>query len=83
MGKKMKKIPSNFLVISGDSKHFSFFLKKNLKNRPPPGGRGGSPQFLFYPKSCFFCDVKPHVKFRNPTITPTGTKVTWRKKKEK
>jgi hypothetical protein len=37
----------------------------------PPGGQG-VPQFFFYPKSYIFCDLKPHAKFRNPTITPSG-----------
>ena len=32
----------NFLTISGDSKHFSFFLEKKLKKLTPPGaGRAG------------------------------------------
>ena len=30
---------------------------------------------FFYPKSYYFCDLKPHAKFRNPTITPSGRKV--------
>ena len=39
----------------------------------PPGG---VPQIYFYPKSYFFCDLKPHAKFRNPTKPPSGRKVT-------
>ena len=30
----------------------------------------------FHPKSYFFCDLKPHEKFQNPTITPSVKKVT-------
>ena len=39
-------------------------------------GAGGVPPIFFYPKSYFFCDLKPHAKFRNPTITPSGRKET-------
>ena len=35
--------------------------------------RGG---ILFNHKSYFLCDLKPHAKFWNPTITPSGRKVT-------
>ena len=48
-------------------------------------GQGG-PSNLFDPKSYFFCDLKPQANFRNPTITPSGRKVTTserRKKEEK
>ena len=31
---------------------------------------------MFYPKSYFFCYLKPHSKFRNPTITPSWRKET-------
>jgi hypothetical protein len=65
------------LVISGDSKNFSFFRKKPKKSTS--GGRG--PPILFYPKSYFFCDLKPHAKFWNPTITPSGRKVTRRRER--
>ena len=54
--------------ISGDSKHFSVFHKKTKKLTPQ--GAGGSP------KSYFFCDLKPHAKFQNPTIPHSGRKVT-------
>ena len=72
----LKQLTVNFLAISGDSKHFLCFPKKKLKKRPPN---------LCYPKSYFFCDLKPHAKFWNPTITPSGTKVTTleRKKRER
>ena len=48
---------------------FLVFFKKNLKNRPPP--------IIFtHPKSYFFGELKPHTKFKNPTITPSGRKVS-------
>ena len=28
------------------------------------------------PQILFFCDAKPHAKFLNPMITPSGRKVT-------
>ena len=28
------------------------------------------------PPLIFFCDLKPHAKFQNPTITPSGRKVS-------
>ena len=31
----------------------------------------------------FFCDLKPHAKFHNPTITPSGRKVSEGGKGEK
>ena len=31
---------------------------------------------MFHPKSYFLCDLKPHAKFKNPTITPSGRKVS-------
>ena len=65
---------TNFLVISGDSKHFSFFPKKPKKSTP--GVQGGGPPILFQPQILFFCDLKSHAKFWNPTITPSGRKVT-------
>ena len=62
-----------------NSKHFSFFSpKKPLKINPL--GAGGVPQFLFHPKSYFFCDLKPHAKFQNPMINPSGRKVTQRER---
>ena len=36
------------------------------------GGRVNKFEF----KSYFFCDLKPHSKFWNPTITPSGRKVS-------
>ena len=56
---------------------FLFFPRKNPKTSTP-----GAPHF-FYPKSYFSCDLKPHAKFQNPTITPSGRKVTRRKEREK
>jgi hypothetical protein len=40
------------------------------------------PTNFFNPNS-FFCDLKPHAKFRNPTITPSGRKVTVGEEREK
>jgi hypothetical protein len=31
----------------------------------------------------FFCELKPHAKFLNPTITPSGTKVTRAERRER
>ena len=39
-------------------------------------GAGGSPKCVFNSKSYFWCDLKPHAKFRNPTITPSWRKVS-------
>ena len=51
---------------------------------PPQGARGGGPNF-FYPKSYFFCDLKPRAKFHNPRTIPSWRKVCGgeRKKKKK
>ena len=46
------------------------------------GWQGGSSNNFFYPKSYFFCELKPHAKFQNPTISPSGIKVTWLKKEK-
>ena len=35
---------------------------------------GGPPNY-FPPQILFFCDLRPHAKFQNPTITPSGRKV--------
>ena len=43
----------------------------------------GVPQISFHPKSYFFDDLKPHAKFQNPTITPSGRKVTWVKERKR
>ena len=48
-GKKIILI--NFLAISGQSKHFSFFQKKNKKSTPR--GQGGPPNFCS-PQILFF-----------------------------
>jgi hypothetical protein len=63
-----KKI--SVLNISGNSKHFIFF---NLKKSNPMGQ--GGPQLFFHP-NLFFCDLKLHAIFQNPTITHSGRKVT-------
>ena len=50
----------------------------------PRGADWGPPIFfppLFF---CFvFCDWKPHNKFQNPTITPSGRKVTQAERRER
>ena len=38
---------------------------------------------IVYHKSYFFCEVKPHAKFQNPTITPSGRKVTSGEERER
>ena len=40
-------------------------------------------RFFSHPKSYFFCELKPHAKFWNPTITPSGRKVTRRRERER
>ena len=46
---------------------------------------GDLPPGSFLPQILFFGDLNPHAKFRNPTITPSGRKVTAgeRRKKER
>jgi hypothetical protein len=68
--KKMTNFPINFQAIIGN--YVRFF--KTLKNGPL-GGRGASPTFLKY-TNLIFCDLKPHTKYLNPMITPSGRKVT-------
>ena len=46
-----------------------------------PRGAGGVPKC--HPKSYFFYDLKPHAKFHNPTITPSGRKVTRRREERR
>ena len=76
----MKHFLINFLAISGNSKHFSFFQKKPKKSTP--WGAGGSLEFFFTP-NLIFCELKPHAKFWNPTITPSGRKVTRRREERR
>ena len=47
------------------------------------GGGWGGQKINLYSKSYFFCDLKPHAKFGNPTITPTRRKVTISEEREK
>jgi hypothetical protein len=48
-----------------------------LKRKTGALGRGGEgvPRISFNQKSFFFCELKPHAKFQNPTIAPSGRKV--------
>ena len=73
----LKHFMINVIAISGDSKEFLFFPQKSTLRGP-----GGVPQILFHPKTYFFCDLKPRAKFCNPTITPSGRKVTRQKKRK-
>jgi hypothetical protein len=59
------------------SKHSSFFPKKKLKNP-----RGKVPNFVL-PQTLFFCDLKTHAKFQNPTTTPSGRKASVGEEKER
>ena len=34
------------------------------------------------PLILFFCDLKPHTQFWNPTITPSGRKLKWQKERK-
>ena len=52
-----------------------YWSRKKTKKLTHRGARG-SPKFLFTPNLTFLCDLKPHAKFRNPTITPSGREVT-------
>ena len=36
---------------------------------------GGRCPIFFLPQILFFCELKPHAKFRNPRTTPSGRKV--------
>ena len=47
-------------------------IEKNLKNY---GGKGG-PTFFYRNLFSFLRDLKSDTKFRNPTITPSGRKLT-------
>jgi hypothetical protein len=42
----------------------------------------GVPRICFHTKSFFFGELKPNAKFRNPTITPSGRKVTQAERKK-
>jgi hypothetical protein len=35
-----------------------------------------TPEFVFTQNLIFLCELKPHAKFWNPTISPSGRKVT-------
>ena len=39
--------------------------------------------FSLTPNLIFFCDLKPHAKFQNPTITPSGREVSEAERKKK
>jgi hypothetical protein len=54
--------PSPFQAIIST---FHCFPGKKTEKIDHPGARG-VPQFLFYPKSYFLCDLKPHAKLQNP-----------------
>ena len=47
--------------------------------------RARGPPIFVYPNSYFFGDLKPHAKFQNPMITPSGRKESEaeREKKER
>jgi hypothetical protein len=70
---KFEKLSSQFsLAILGT---FCFF-KKKLRKLPTLGAGGGAQFFSLTQNLIFCCELKPHAKFRNPTITPSGRKVT-------
>ena len=48
----------------------------------PPQGEGGVPRIIFLPKIVFFCELKPHAQFQNPTITPSGRNVCGTERKK-
>jgi hypothetical protein len=41
-----------------------------------PVGPGGIPEFFLKQNLIFLCELKPHANLHNPTITPSGRKVT-------
>jgi hypothetical protein len=55
--------------------------RRKILKKAPQGARGG-PNFLFN-KILFFCDLKPHAKFQNPTITLLGENCVAQKEKRK
>ena len=70
------------MVCSWFARGASHAHKKKNTKKGPPRGLGGVLIF-FYPKSYFFCDLKPHAKFRNPTINLSGRKVCGTERKRK
>jgi hypothetical protein len=50
-------------------------IQQKPKKSTPLGAWWVPPPQNVHPKSYFFCDLKTHAKFRNPTITPSGRKV--------
>ena len=56
--------------------------KKNTI-KVPHRGLGGGPEYLFYPESYSFCDLKLHAKFHNPRTTLSGRKVCGGEKKKR
>jgi hypothetical protein len=74
----LKKFPINCHAI------LSLFFLKTPPKQLTPQGPGGVTQFLSsHTKSYLFCALKPHAKFGNPTITPSGGKLTTSKEREK
>jgi ribosomal protein L34 len=56
-------------------RHFWGFKGLKKYNKSTTRGARGVPPILFNPKSYLIFDLKPHTKFRNPMITPSGRKV--------
>ena len=59
--------------VNDKNEPFSCYI---CNQNSPPGGQWGSPKFYF----C--CDSKPHAKFQDPTITPSGRKVSEAERKK-
>jgi hypothetical protein len=57
----------------------TFLFQKTPPEKSTPWG---VPRICFYPKSYFFCDLKPHAKFQNSMITPFGRTVTGAERKK-
>jgi hypothetical protein len=57
--------------------------RQKINKKITPWGPGGGPPHFCSPQFLFFCDLKAHAKFQNPTITPSGRKVTQGERREK
>ena len=73
-----KEIFSPFQVILSN-----FRLKKSKKNKSTSRSQEGSLILFSHPKSYFFGNLKPHAKFQNHTITPSGRKVSKAEERKK
>jgi hypothetical protein len=71
-----EKIYTNMAILAILSTSH-FILSKKKKNDPQ--GAGGSTKVVS-PQIFIFCNLKPKAKLHNPTLTPSGRKVTQQKR---